>query len=151
MKILVFTEGTLIMHSAGVGHSREEIVKQVEENELSVKNYGLYVPIGQAQVKLSGWVKEGAKLFYLTSRRIAEEIQQIRSVLDKNNFPKGELVFREQSEEYKNVAERIRPDILIEDDCESIGGEKEMTYPHIKPEIKKRDKIGRNKRIFRNR
>lgn len=39
-----------------------------------------------------------------------------------------------------DVAERVLPDILIEDDCESIGGEKEMTYPHIKPELKTRIK-----------
>ena len=25
------------------------------------------------------------------------------------------------------------PDLLIEDDCRSIGGEAEMTYPHIDP------------------
>ncbi len=125
------------MHSAGIGYSREEIVKQVEENEPSVKNYGSYVPVGKAELKLKGWIEQGAELLYLTSRRKAEEIRQIRNVLDKNNFPKGELVFREQDEEYKDVAERIKPDILIEDDCESIGGQKEMTYPHIKPEMKK--------------
>ena len=28
------------------------------------------------------------------------------------------------------------PSILIEDDCESIGGENEMTYPYIRPETK---------------
>ncbi len=28
------------------------------------------------------------------------------------------------------------PDILIEDDCESIGGEKEMTYTNIKFDLK---------------
>lgn len=32
------------------------------------------------------------------------------------------------------------PDILIEDDCESIGGEKEMICPHLKPEIRKKIK-----------
>jgi len=32
------------------------------------------------------------------------------------------------------------PDIIIEDDCESIGGKYEMTYTHIKPELKKRIK-----------
>lgn len=30
------------------------------------------------------------------------------------------------------------PDIFIEDDCESIGGEVEMTYPYINPEIQKK-------------
>lgn len=50
------------------------------------------------------------------------------------------MFFRREGEEYKNAAERVIPDILIEDDCESIGGEVEMTYPHIKPELKTRIK-----------
>jgi hypothetical protein len=29
---------------------------------------------------------------------------------------------------------------LIEDDCESIGGEKEMVYPYIKKELKSKIK-----------
>ena len=29
------------------------------------------------------------------------------------------------------------PDLLIEDDCKSIGGEAEMIYPHIDPGKKK--------------
>ncbi len=28
------------------------------------------------------------------------------------------------------------PDILIEDDCEGIGGEKEMTYTYIQNDLK---------------
>jgi hypothetical protein len=28
-----------------------------------------------------------------------------------------------------------RPGILIEDDCESIGGEPEMTFPQLQPEL----------------
>ena len=32
------------------------------------------------------------------------------------------------------------PNILIEDDCESIGGDKEMTITHIKLGIKQRIK-----------
>ena len=38
------------------------------------------------------------------------------------------------------MAERETPDILIEDDCESIGGEKEMTYPHIREDLKSKIK-----------
>lgn len=30
MRILIFTEGRIIMHKNAAGHSREEIVKQVE-------------------------------------------------------------------------------------------------------------------------
>jgi len=32
------------------------------------------------------------------------------------------------------------PDILIEDDCESIGGESEMIYPHIREDLKQKIK-----------
>jgi hypothetical protein len=32
MKILIFTEGSIIMHKNATGHSREEIVNQVESN-----------------------------------------------------------------------------------------------------------------------
>ena len=35
-KILIFTEGTIIVHKNAIGRSRKEIVKQVEENEKSV-------------------------------------------------------------------------------------------------------------------
>jgi len=35
------------------------------------------------------------------------------------------------------VAEKLIPDILVEDDCESIGGRQEMTYPYIRPNFKK--------------
>ena len=59
-----------------------------------------------------------------------------QQVLDKYGFPKGEIFYRQKGEEYKDVAERVLPDILIEDDCESIGGEPEMTYPHIREELK---------------
>jgi hypothetical protein len=48
---------------------------------------------------------------------------------------------KEVKEEYKDVAKRVAPDVLVEDDCESIGGEEEMTYPHISPEIQKRIRL----------
>ena len=36
--------------------------------------------------------------------------------------------------------ERAQPDILIEDNCESIAGEVEMTYPQLRPELRSRIK-----------
>jgi len=60
--------------------------------------------------------------------------------LRKHGFPDGRIFFRHSGERYNGVAESVLPDILIEDDCESIGGRKEMTYPHIKPELKARIK-----------
>ena len=65
---------------------------------------------------------------------------EIHNVLKKHNFPEGELLFRQKGEEYKDVAERVVPDILIEDDCESIGGIDEMSITHVKCEIRKKIK-----------
>ena len=96
------------------------------------------VPIGNCVHKIDGWKKQGATIAYLTSRRTPEEVEAIRRVLSKFSFPEGELYFRRTDEEYKDVVERVLPDVIVEDDCESIGGEEEMTYPHIKQELKAR-------------
>lgn len=64
---------------------------------------------------------------YLTSRTAPDEIADIAEVLRRHRFPNGRLFHRLKGEEYHAVAERVKPDILIEDDCESIGGEREMT------------------------
>ncbi|MCX6811408.1 MAG: hypothetical protein NT039_01805 [Candidatus Berkelbacteria bacterium] len=141
MKILIFTEGTIIMHKNAKGHSREEIVKQSEGNEESLDDFASYIPIGNAPKKIKLWQEQGAEICYLTSRREPKEIKDIKNVLKKYHFPEGKLYFRKDNEEYKDVAERVIPDILIEDDCESIGGEEEMTYPHINDKIKKRIKL----------
>ena len=61
-------------------------------------------------------------------------------VLKKYGFPDGQVLFRQRGELYKDIAEKIMPDVLIEDDCESIGGKDEMTITHVKPEIKKKIK-----------
>ena len=155
MKILVFTEGTIIMHGNAKGVSRDEAVRQSkqvgiqqEERTLSYDTKSLkraesgspydfpnYIPVGHAVEKLVCWKKQGAIILYLTSRRIKKEVEAIRNILRKYNFPHVEsLYFRLQGEDYKDVAERLSPDIIIEDDCESIGGVVEMTYPHINPQ-----------------
>jgi len=85
---------------------------------------------------MTNWVNGGVEIVYLTSRRDAGEIKDIEQVLHSYNFPSGTLEHRIGNEEYKDVAERIKPDVLIEDDCESIGGEKEMTYTFISEEVK---------------
>ena len=133
------------MHKNAVGHTRDEIAKQSKGffglfRDKSIHDYKSYVPISNAVKKLQNWKKDGAEILYLTSRRKPEEIKQVQSVLKKFKFPKGQLVFRKKYEEYKDVAERIIPNILIEDDCESIGGEKEMTITFVKPEVKQKIK-----------
>ena len=136
MRILIFTEGTIIMHKGAYSHRRDEIVKQVEENEGSIHDFASYIPVKNAVKKLEIWRNQGAKILYLTSRTNPNEIEDIKNVLKRHNFPDGQLFFRNTNEEYKDVVERVVPDILIEDDCESIGGVDEMTISHVEPQIK---------------
>lgn len=124
------------MHKNAQGKSREEIVEQVKANEESVDDFVTYVPIGNAPEKIKAWQERGAEICYLTSRTEKNEIEEIKNVLKNYHFPEGELFFRQAGEEYKDVAERVMPDILLEDNCESIGGESEMTYTHINLTIK---------------
>ncbi len=46
------------------------------------------------------------------------------------------LVAREQKESYKDIVEELLPDILIEDDCKSIGGACQMCITKVDPIIK---------------
>lgn len=160
MDILIFTEGTIFVFLSGNKLSREKIISlsketgiQREENNLSYKNNGLipkvakgsvydfssYVPINRAVKKITDWKKQGANIFYLTSRRTKNEIENIKGVLKDYHFPNHEtVVFRQKGENYKDVVERLLPNIFIEDDCESIGGIKEMTYPNMSQDIKQK-------------
>ena len=140
MKMLIFTEGTILMHKSGLGRSREERVRQVVEDAPSTHDFRSYVPIGKAADKIRNWKNQGCEILYLTSRTDPSEINDIKEVLKKNNFPEGPLLFRGENEDYKDVVERNAPDVLIEDDCESIGGAQEMTITHIRPEIRSKIK-----------
>ncbi|MFH1849174.1 MAG: hypothetical protein ABH879_03215 [archaeon] len=145
MRILVFAEGTIIMHKNAIGHARDEIVKQSKGiflvfREKSVHDYKSYVPIHDAAKKLQDWKNDGAEILYLTSRRRPEEIEQIQNVLEKHGFPGGQLLSRQKNEEYKDVVERMIPDVLVEDDCESIGGTDKMAITHVKSEVRKKIK-----------
>ncbi len=128
---MIFTEGTILVHSGAIGYSRKEIIDQVKNKEASVKEYRSYMPIKNAVPKIKKWFDQGAEIVYLTSRRDLKKVEEIKEVLGRNMFPVGTLEYRKGLERYKDVTERVAPDILVEDDCESIGGEKEMTYPHI--------------------
>lgn len=136
MKILIFTEGTAIMPSIAIGVNREQRVKQSVDGLSEVNDFKTYVPNGEVVSKLSSWLSQGAEIYYLTSRIETKEIDDVRSVLRKYGFPSiDNLLFRNANEQYNDVVERLMPDILIEDDCESIGAD-EITYPHIDPKFR---------------
>jgi hypothetical protein len=151
MKIMVFLHGTIIMHKNAVGKTRHEIIKQVIDQDKSVREFATYVPIGNAPKRLSEWVRQGAGICYLsalTEDKKArgdevigrEGLKFDQMVLDRYKFPKGKVYHRQKGESYSDVIRRAGPGVLVEDDCESIGGEKEMAYPNLGTEMKKRIK-----------
>ncbi|KKS14092.1 MAG: hypothetical protein UU67_C0008G0024 [Candidatus Daviesbacteria bacterium GW2011_GWB1_41_5] len=140
MKIAIFLHGTTIMQKGAEGLSREERAKQVVDNEVSVHDYANYIPVDSAVDKLNKWINQGAEIVYLSSHESEGDVAKDKTVLNKYNFPVGPIYFRRSGETYAHLVENVLPDILIEDDCESIGGEIEMCYPNIKPEIKEKIK-----------
>lgn len=129
MRILAFLPGTTLMHANGAGQSREERVEQVKRGE-DLKGIVTYVPVGDAARKLQSWRQQGAEIVYLSPER---QIEQAPAVLATHHFPDGLVAFRAPGETWQDVVARVQPDILIEDDCESIGGEPEMTFPQLQP------------------
>ena len=140
MKILIFTEGTILMHQSAAGLSRDEIVKQVQNHQEGIHDYASFIPIGNSVRKLNNWAKEGAEIIYLTSRKKPEEVRNIQRVLSTHGFPEGRLMFRQGKQAYKDIAEAVVPDVLVEDDCESIGGATQMTITGVEESIKQRIK-----------
>jgi hypothetical protein len=140
MKIMVFLQGTAIMHKNALGRTREERVRQVIDGDESLSDFAAYVPVGNAVQKLQAWSAQGAEIQYLSSLQKVEDVEQDKAVLQKYGFPEGQIFFRQSGEGYGDVAGGVLADILIEDDCESIGGEKEMTYPYLNPVLKVRIK-----------
>ena len=153
MKLLIFLHGTIIMHKGAKGKTRQEIIKQVINQEKSVRDFNNYIPIGNAPKKIAKWVAQGATVCYLSALTTNKKgrgdeivggqgLVADKIILEKYNFPEGIIYHRESNEDYKDVVAKILPlpDILIEDDCESIGGEEEMTYPHLNKEIQSKIK-----------
>lgn len=124
IKILIFTEGTIIG----------------PRNLFQHFTHASYVPIGTSSEKTFDWYKQGADIIYLTSRKRKIQVVTIADILGENNFTPGILISREGNEMYKDIVESVKPDILIEDDCRSIGGKWQMCITYVKPDIKRRIK-----------
>ena len=131
VRIAVFLHGTTIMHRGGVGRTRDERVAQVRRGETSVPEFRSYVPIGDAAAKVRRWVAAGAEVVYLSSHRRPEDVAADEAVLRRHGFPPAPVEYCAPGESYADVASRVSPDVIVEDDCESIGGTNEMTYPAL--------------------
>ena len=135
-RILVFLHGTSIMHRNGLGLSREEVIQQiVDDVDGSITDFASYIPIGNVVKKLTTWQNQGAEILYLSSHISLENVKKDEIVLKKYDFPKGPIFYRKEKS-WNLPIEEAKPDILIEDDCESIGGEYQMTYPNLTLELK---------------
>jgi hypothetical protein len=137
-RVLVFLHGTAIMHASAVDVARAERVEQVRRGEPSVAAFAEYVPTPGTVERLRAWANDGAELLYLSSHGDAADVAADEAVLRRHAFPQGPILFRGEGETYAAVAARAAPDVLLEDDCESIGGADEMTAPQLPPALRAR-------------
>jgi hypothetical protein len=141
MHLLVFLHGTAIMHRGAVGRTRAERVAQACSGaDPTVRDFASYVPVDGVVAKLRRWEDEGCRIDYLTSHRDPMDIAKDAGVLQRHGFPLGRILAREPGESYADVVRREVPDVLIEDDCESIGDPAEITYQQMGPDLRARVK-----------
>jgi hypothetical protein len=124
---MVFLHGTAIMHASAVGQPRAERVRQSRRRDPSVLDFASYVPAESAVSKAQAWQHHGADVSYLSSHTGEADVALDRAVLVTHGFPAGPVYFRRAGESYAEVARRAGADVLVEDDCESIGGDKHTT------------------------
>lgn len=124
IKILIFTEGTII------GPTKLRNWFEHKKN----------VPIKNCVEKIKVWANQGADIYYLTSLKRLEEVNQIRNILVNYGFVGERLYYRGKNEKYKDIAEEVLPNVLIEDNCKSIGGKWQMTITYVRKEIKNKIK-----------
>jgi hypothetical protein len=121
-RILIFTEGTVLGFEHWWGYF----------------NVAAYVPIGSSATKIRGWVRQGTRVSYLTSRKRPAGAARVREILREGQFSGDHLYYRGPGEKYHDIAEQVIPDILIEDDCRSIGGRWQMAITHVDETVKRR-------------
>lgn len=140
MRLLIFLHGTVIMHPGASGRTREERVAQARiRADPALRDFAQYLPVDNAVAKLQCWQEQGAQIDYLSSHRSSGDVAKDASVLQRYGFPPGRVLAREAGESYGDVAGHEMPDLLIEDDCESIGAD-EITYSQMRPELRARIK-----------
>ena len=105
MTILIFTEGTVLVHGSAKGKTREKVVQQskefgiqMEEKSLAFQNtasyridpggiqdYQGYIPVHNAVEKIKKWKKQGATIFYLSSSYSLKEKSTFSSIIRKTS------------------------------------------------------------------
>lgn len=95
-----------------------------------------YKPIRNA-VKLVNALYDIGNEIYLCSYVRKSRYDFIKSIVDFYGMRYTEILCRDKRESYNEIVERIKPNILIEDDCKSIGGLKNCCITYVKKEIKR--------------
>jgi hypothetical protein len=95
-----------------------------------------YEPLGKSIKIINDLFNRGNEI-YLCSYVRKNRYHFIKSIMDYYKVNYTEILCRAKGEQYSDLVERICPDILIEDDCSSIGGEKEWCITNVKEDIRK--------------
>ncbi len=124
IKIMIFTEGTILGP------------KNILEHFLIYR----YIPINNCVKKIQDWEKDGADIIYVTSAKRLSQVEKIAHNLREYGLYGTRLYYRGVKEKYRDIVESVKPDILIEDNCKSIGGAWQMCITYVKSDIKSRIK-----------
>ncbi len=121
LTIMLFVEGTILK----------------PKSRFFLFNHNTYIPIGNAVKIIKEWQQQGANIIYCTSRK-KRQADEIAFLLKRYGFTGSFLVSREPKESYKDIVEILRPNILIEDDCKSIGGAWQRCITNVNQKIKEK-------------
>jgi hypothetical protein len=136
LKLVIFLQGTTLIESALLGTTREESVRKSRDWARSGGWLGELIPIGESPKKVSAWRKR-SDIYYLTASRKEQNVEKCKLALRKWGFPEGILLHRDNGKTYSDIINPLRPDVIVEDDCESLGGIREMVYPNLPEKVKR--------------
>lgn len=125
LRIMIFLEGTILGPKRLIDHF----------------SHAKYIPIGNCIAKINSWSNEGANIVYLTYVKKESSAESAKNILVRYGFPGQYLYHRTKGEKYKDIVEAVKPDILIEDDCKSIGGKWQMSITYVDEKIKDKIKL----------
>ena len=93
-----------------------------------------YKPLGNSIRTVNDLFDKGNEI-YLCSYVLKNRYVFIKAIMDYYKINYTQILCRDKGEKYSDLVERVRPDILIEDDCASIGGEKEWCITNVSEDI----------------
>ncbi|MBP1664351.1 MAG: hypothetical protein H6Q19_1491 [Bacteroidetes bacterium] len=124
LTIMIFLEGAILGPKRLIDHF----------------SHAKYIPIGNCIAKINRWSNEGARIVYMTYVKKESSAEAARNILVRYGFSGQYLYHRIKGEKYKDIVEAVKPDILIEDDCKSIGGKWQMSITYVDKDIKNKIK-----------